>query len=201
MKKEYNDFHILKAIETDSSVSQRKLSSQMDLNVASVNFALKSLIQKGYITMSGRNSRRIKYYITPEGSRKKTQLAYKSFGRNIDYYKEMRNDIESRIIKASDGTEISVAIYGACELSEITYIVVSKRNWNFLGFFLEDSKITDEKKIDFNVQSLNLLKNYSRCLLLLTDKFDAGVMSDIAAVENVETLNLVDYYIFLTTFP
>ncbi len=196
MKKDYNDFHILKTIENDSSVSQRKLSSQMKLNVASVNFALKRLIQKGYITMVGENPRRIRYYITPEGLKEKIQLAYKFFGRNIYYYKEIRKDIESRIVKATAGTEISVAIYGACELSEITYMVVSKMSWNFLGFFLEGSKITDEKILGFNVQHLNLLKNNNRCLLLLTDEFDANATSGIATTENVETLNLVDYYIY-----
>ena len=36
MKKDHNDFQILKTVEADSSVSQRKLSSQMELNVASV---------------------------------------------------------------------------------------------------------------------------------------------------------------------
>ena len=196
MKKEYDDFHILKTIESDSSVSQRKLSSQMELNVASVNFALKRLIQKGYITMVGENPRRIKYYITPEGIKEKIQLAYKFFGRNIHYYKEIRKDIESRILKATDGTEISVAIYGACELSEITYMVVSKMSWNFLGFFLEESKITDEKILGFNVQNLNLLKKNQRCLLLLTDKFAVDIMYDMSMAENVETLNLVDYYIY-----
>ena len=196
MQKDYNDFHILKTIETDSSVSQRKLSSQMKLNVASVNFALKRLVQKGYVTMIGENPRRIKYYITPEGLKEKIQLAYKFFGRNIYYYKEIRKDIESRIVKATGGTEISIAIYGACELSEITYMVVSKMSSNFLGFILEESKITDEKILGFNVQHLNLLKNNNRCLLLLTDEFDADATSDIVTTVNIETLNLVDYYIY-----
>ncbi len=85
MKKEHNDFQILKTVEADSSVSQRKLSSQMELNVASVNFALKRLIQKGFVTKEGVNPRRVKYHITPEGLRKKTQLAYRFFDRSIPY--------------------------------------------------------------------------------------------------------------------
>ena len=72
MKKEHNDFQILKTVEADSSVSQRKLSSQMDLNVASVNFALKRLIQKGFVMKEGENPRRISYHITPEGLREKS---------------------------------------------------------------------------------------------------------------------------------
>lgn len=191
MKKDHNDFQILKTVEADSSVSQRKLSSQMELNVASVNFALKRLIQKGFITKEGENPRRTTYHITPEGVREKTHLAYKFVDQNIPYYQEVRSDMESRIVKAADGKETSLAIYGACELSEITYMVVSKMSWNFLGFFLEDSKITKEKIQDYNVQSLDLLKGGHKCLLLLTDECPADILNDMGK-KSVETLSLVD---------
>ena len=88
-KNELTDYNILKTIESDSTVSQRRLSSQMELNVASVNFALKRLIKKGFIRMIGINPRRIQYFITPEGLREKTQLAYSFFGRNLHFYKEV----------------------------------------------------------------------------------------------------------------
>jgi len=192
-KKEQTDFHILKTIENNASVSQRKLSSQMELNVASVNFALKRLIRKGFVRMVGANPRRIKYYITPEGLREKTQLAYKFFSRNIHFYKEIRNDIETRIVKAANGTETSIAIYGAGELSEITYMVVSKMRWNFLGFFLDDPEMTDKNIFGYNVQKLNLLKQNHPCLLLLTDKLSADVVYD-KDMKNIETLNLVGNY-------
>jgi DNA-binding MarR family transcriptional regulator len=194
MKKDHNDFQILKTVEADSSVSQRKLSSQMELNVASVNFALKRLIKKGFVTKEGENPRRVKYHITAEGLREKTQLAYKFFDRNIPYYHEVRKDIEARIVKATDGKEISLAIYGASELSEVAYMVVSKMGWNFLGFFLEDSKITKEKTQDYNVQSLDLLKGDHKCMLLLTDKCPSDVLNDMVE-KNVKTFNLVNYYI------
>jgi DNA-binding MarR family transcriptional regulator len=192
MKKEHNDFQILKTVEADSSVSQRKLSSQMELNVASVNFALKRLIQKGFVTKEGENPRRVKYHITPEGLREKTQLAYKFFDRNIPYYHEVRNDIKARIVKATDGKRISLAIYGSSELSEITYMVVTKIGWNFLGFYLEDSKITKEKILDCNFQSLDLLKGGNKCLLLLADKCSPDVLKDMDK-KNIETLSLVGY--------
>ena len=54
-------------------------------------------MKKGYITKVGENLRRTKYYITPEGIREKVTLAYKSFGRNIQYFSEIRKDIESQI--------------------------------------------------------------------------------------------------------
>ncbi len=195
MKKDHNDFQILKTVEADSSVSQRKLSAQMELNVASVNFAMNRLIQKGFIKKEGVNPRRTKYYITPEGLKEKTHLAYKFVGRNLHYYKEVKNDIETRIIKATNSKEIRLAIYGACEHSEVAYMVVSEMSWNFLGFYLENSKITKETIRDYNVQSLDLLKGDHKCLLLLTDECPTDVLNDLDK-KNVETLSLMDYFIY-----
>ena len=191
MKKELNNFQILKTIEADASVSQRKLSSQMELNVASVNFALKNLIQKGFVTKVGENQRRTKYYITSEGLREKTHLAYKFYCQNIPYYKEVRNNIEARIVEAANGIKSDIAIYGTSEFAETTYTVVSKMGLKFIGFFIEDTKITNEKIFGYDVQKLSMLKRNHKCLLLLTEQFPAGKMDDPEA-KNIDTLNLVD---------
>ena len=186
-RKELTDYNILKTIESDSTVSQRGLSSQMQINVASVNFALKRLIKRGFIRMVGVNPSRIRYHITPEGIRKKTQLAYRFFGRNFHFYREIRNDIESRIVKVTNRPDTKVAIYGVGELSEITYMVVSLMKCRFVGFFLDGSKITNEEIFGHQVQKLESLKKMQPCLLLITD----DVSEDI---KNIDTLNLLNYY-------
>jgi len=192
-KKELTDYNILKTIENDPTVSQRGLSSQIEINVASVNFALKRLIRKGFIRMVGINPRRIQYFITPEGIREKTQLAYSFFSRNFHFYKEIRNDIEFRIAKATNGKETEIAIYGVGGLAEITYSVVSLMKWRFLGFFLEDSKDTNEGILSHEVQTLESLKEMQPCLLLLTDEFSVDKICD-KGLNNVDTLNLLNYY-------
>ena len=165
----------------------------MELNVASVNFALKRLIKKGFIRMVGINPRRIQYFITPEGLREKTQLAYSFFDRNLHFYKEVRSDIEARIAEAANDTSTSIAIYGIGELSEIAYMVVSAMNINFIGFFLDGSKIINEEIFGHQVQKLEKLKEMQPCLLLLTDKFLVDNICD-KSLNNVDTLNLVNYY-------
>ena len=192
-KEELTDYNILKTIESDSTVSQRRLSSQMEINVASVNFALKRLVKKGFIRMVGVNPRRIQYFITPEGLREKIQLAYSFFGRNLHFYKEIRSDIESRIVKATNGKETEIAIYGVGELSEIAYMAVSAMNINFVGFFLDGSKITNEEVFGHQVQKLESLKEMQPCLLLLTDEFLVDNICD-KNLNNVDMLNLLNYY-------
>ena len=192
-KEELTDYNILKTIESDSTVSQRGLSSQMEINVASVNFALKRLVKKGFIRMVGVNPRRIQYFITPEGLREKIQLAYSFFGRNLHFYKEIRSDIESKIAKATNGKEAEIAIYGVGELSEIAYMAVSAMNINFIGFFLDGSKIANEVIFGHQVQKLENLKEMQPCLLLLADEFPVDKICD-KGLNNVDTLNLLNYY-------
>ena len=192
-KEEITDYHILKTVENDPSTSQRKLSSQMEINVASVNFALQRLIKKGLIRMVGVNPRRIKYHITPRGLSEKTQLAYRFFGRNFHFYKEIRNDIEARIIKAVNGSKTRIAIYGVEELAEITYMAVEAKRWKFEGFFVEDSKITTKELFGHKIQGLGTLKDIGPCLLLLTDELSGDTISS-NNIENIDTLNLLNYY-------
>jgi DNA-binding MarR family transcriptional regulator len=192
-KEELTDYNILKTIESDSTVSQRRLSSQMEINVASVNFALKRLIKKGFIRMVGINPRRIQYFITPEGLREKTQLAYSFFDRNLHFYKEVRSDIEARIAEAANDTSTSIAIYGIGELSEIAYMVVSAMNINFIGFFLDGSEITNEEIFGHQVQKLEKLKEMQPCLLLLTNELSVDLKCD-SNIKNADTVSLLNYY-------
>ncbi len=193
-KKEITDYHILKTVEKDPSISQRRLSSQMELNVASVNFALQRLIKRGFIKMVGVNPRRIKYHITPKGLSEKTQLAYRFFGLNFHFYKEVRNDIEARIVRATNGSKTRIAIYGVDELSEITYMVVTAMRWKFAGFFIaEGLKITNKDLFGHKVQGLGTLKNTGPCLLLLTDELSKDILSD-SDLKNIDILNLLSYY-------
>ena len=192
-KKEITDYHILKTVENDPSISQRRLSSQMKLNVASVNFALQRLIKKGFIRMVGVNPRRIKYHITPHGLSEKTQLAYRFFGRNFHFYKEVRNDIEARIKRATNGSKTRIAIYGVDELAEITYMAVEAMRWKFEGFFVEDSKATNKEFFGHKIQGLGALKNTGPCLLLLTDGLSEDMISD-SDLKNIDILNLLSYY-------
>ena len=170
-KEGLTDYHILKTVESDASISQRKLSYQMNVNVASVNFALKRLIKKGFVRMVGINPRRIKYYITPKGLKEKTNLAYIFFGRNFHFFKEIRNDIETQIKRVNGNSKGRVAIYGVNELAEIAYMAVIVMKLEFIGFFVEDLKLTNKELFGHKVQELEVVDNVNPFLLLLTEPF------------------------------
>ncbi len=191
MKKSYYYLQILKTVEANASVSQGKLSSQMKLNVSSVNSLMKDLIEMGSVSKVGPNPRRTKYYITPEGLTWKKHLAYKLYCQTMPYYEEVKKNIESRIAEVTKGMKTNIAIYGSSEHSETTYMVVSKMDLNFLGFFLEDSKSKNEKMFGYGIRELNLLNRDQECLLLLTENLHSDRIDDLGS-KNVNTLNLVN---------
>lgn len=190
-KEEVVDYHILRAVEKDAFTSQRKFSSQTNINVASVNFAMKKLVKKGYVRMVGANPRRLKYYVTPKGLCEKTKLAYNFFEQNYYFYREVRIDMETRIRNAYGDTKKSVAIYGVNELSEISYSVVLAMKLDFAGFFIEDPGITEKEYFGHKVQPLNDLYKISPCLLLLTKEFPEDTIFNNSR-GNIETLKLLD---------
>lgn len=192
-RKDITAYHILKTVESDASISQRRLSSQMDINVASVNFALKRLIKKGLVRMVGMNPRRIKYFVTPKGLREKTKLAYKFFGRNFHFYKEVRNDIEAQIKKANGKAEGKIAIYGINELAEIAYMAVMIMKLDFTGFFIDDSEITNKEIFGHKVHKLEFINKADPSLLLITESTSKDLILG-RKIKKIDTLDLLKYY-------
>jgi len=187
---ELTDYYILKTLENDDSVSQRKLSSQMEINVASVNFAFKRLIKKGLVKMVGINPKNIRYHITSKGLREKTEMAYRFFGRNFHFYKEVRSDIEIQIKKSNGNSKNKVAIYGAKELAEIAYMAVISTRLKFVGFFSDDSRTANKELFGYKVQKLDGIDKVAPFLFLITEKLPMQ-MPPREKMKNIDTLNLL----------
>jgi len=188
--KELTDYHILKTLEKDASISQRRLSSQMEINVASVNFAFKRLIKKGLVKMVGINPKNIRYHITSKGLKEKTRMAYNFFGRNFHFFREVRNDIEVQIKESNRSSKAKVAIYGVRELAEITYMAVISTKLEFVGFFSDDLSIINKELFGHKVQKLDYLDKAGPFLLLITEKFPMH-MPPREKMKNIDTLNLL----------
>ncbi len=59
-----------------------------------------------------------------------------------------------------------------------------------MGSILRIQKSQRKKILDYNFQSLDLLKGGNKCLLLLADKCPPDVLNDMDK-KNIETLSLV----------
>lgn len=193
-KEELTNYHILTTLHKDNNVSQRILSSQIGVNVASVNFALKRLITKGLVKMIGVNPRRIKYIVTPKGLKEKSELAYKFFDRNFHFYKDVRNDIEDRIQEVSNGKNKSVAICGINKLSEITVLAIQNMELKLVGIFDGKDGKHSAKFLGYEVYELKDLKDKQPHIVLLTDKANIDAAINISKKAGCTPIDLTGYY-------
>ena len=175
-QEEITQYNILQSIENGEQISQRQLSSQLGINVASINFALKKLTKRGFVKMLGVNPRRMQYILTPKGIAEKTQLAYKFFDRNFHFYKAVRKDVEDKIGSIQFNDKKRVALYGVTDLMELAYLVIQDKELELVAIVDDEMKI---RIFGYHVIGTEEISNYSPHFLLLTKEFDAEKVKQI----------------------
>jgi DNA-binding MarR family transcriptional regulator len=78
---------VLTILDREDSPSQREIAKQTGFSVGLVNTLIKKCAKKGLVKIERLNSRNIKYILTPEGIKEKTQ-------KTIDYIKKSYQAIQ-----------------------------------------------------------------------------------------------------------
>ncbi len=175
-QEEITQYNILQSIENGEQISQRQLSLQLGINVASINFALKKLTKRGLVKMLGVNPRRIRYILTPKGIAEKTQMAYKFFDRNFHFYKAVRKDVENKINSIPLHGKNSVAIYGITDLMEMAYLVIQDKEIDLVAIIDNELKI---RIFGYHVVGIDEIHKYAPDFLLVTKEVDAYTIKQI----------------------
>ena len=90
---------VMQLIETHPEMSQRQIAHKLGVSLGGVNYALKALVERGYVKAD--NFRRsgskgaYLYALTPKGIAEKTSLAATFLGRKLEEYEVLRQEIEA----------------------------------------------------------------------------------------------------------
>ena len=100
---------VLRALEANPELSQRQLAAELGVSLGGVNYALKALIERGFVKVdnfrkSGRKAAYL-YLLTPKGIVEKTSLAAAFLGRKLEEYEVLKLEIEA--LKGEDGSDDS----------------------------------------------------------------------------------------------
>ena len=92
-------FRVLRALEANPELSQRQLAAELGVSVGGVNYALKALVERGFVKAgnfrkSG-NKVAYLYVLTPRGVAEKASLATAFLGRKLEEYEVLRQEIEA----------------------------------------------------------------------------------------------------------
>ena len=92
-------FWTLKLLQENPSVTQRTLAKEVGINVSSINFCLKALVEKGWIKMGNfsKNPDKLSYayLLTPTGVAEKAALTRRFLQRKMAEYEKLRGEIEA----------------------------------------------------------------------------------------------------------
>jgi DNA-binding Lrp family transcriptional regulator len=115
------DLRLLEAVEQDSRVTQRSLSTKLGIALGLTNIYLRRLVRKGYIKCVNVQSNRISYLITPRGIAEKIRLTYEFMDYSLHLYSEVRQHLRE-VLQECAATDRRIVIFGRGEAAEIAYL-------------------------------------------------------------------------------
>ena len=130
----HRDLKLLEAVEADSRVTQRGLSTQLGIALGLTNIYLKRLVRKGYIKCVNVQSNRITYLLTPRGIAEKLRLTYEFMDYSLHLYGEVRQHLRA-VIRECAAAGRRVAIFGRGEAAELSYLALKEFGLEPLAIF------------------------------------------------------------------
>ena len=90
---------VLRALEVNPELTQRQLAAELGVSLGGVNYALKALVERGFVKAdnfrkSG-NKGTYLYILTPQGVAEKASLAGAFLGQKLAEYEVLRQEIEA----------------------------------------------------------------------------------------------------------
>ena len=91
-------YRLLKLLEANPELSQRRLAGELGVSVGKVNFCLRALLEKGLLKVSNfrdsQNKLAYAYYLTPKGVKEKVRATAGFLDRKLEEYRALQREIE-----------------------------------------------------------------------------------------------------------
>ena len=89
---------VLRALEANPELSQRQLAAKLGVSLGGVNYALKALMERGFVKADNfrKSGKKVAYLyvLTPRGVAEKASLATAFLGRKLAEYEVLKQEIE-----------------------------------------------------------------------------------------------------------
>jgi DNA-binding MarR family transcriptional regulator len=122
------ELDLLEALSNDAQLTQRRLAGRLGIALGLTNLYLKRMVRKGYVKCVNGRSNRLLYVITPSGIAEKTRLTYEFMEYSLRLYRGARGRVRTLLEPLAHQQSIRVAIYGAGEAAELTYLCLKELN-------------------------------------------------------------------------
>lgn len=134
---------ILDEISRESLITQRTLSSRLNIALGLVNSYIKRLAKKGYVKITKGPMNRVKYALTPKGFTHRVGLTYNYMQSSISFFKDARGRIDEIYRKMRVAGVKNILIWGDGEVAELCYISLRGLPLNLVGIIDSQSEGKD----------------------------------------------------------
>jgi DNA-binding MarR family transcriptional regulator len=159
---------VLSAVELNSNVTQRSMSSELGVALGLANAVLKRCVRKGLIKISTAPLNRYAYYLTPSGFSEKARLTAEYLRASFDLFRKARGQYAEIFGRFAARGLKRIVLVGASELAEAALLSAREANVEIVG--LVDSGRVGEAHIGFAIAGE---------LAEIALPFDAVVLCDI----------------------
>lgn len=129
---------LLTEIESDVKVTQRSLSKKLGIALGLTNAYLKRLINKGFVKIHRASANDIRYILTPSGLMEKSRLTYQYLRYSLNFYRDMRTEIQSCFDDLVGRGAAYLAFYGIGDVAEIAYVCLHGSRLELVGVIDDD---------------------------------------------------------------
>ena len=99
MRKEQDQFEVLRNIQKTPESSQRELAKKLGFSLGKLNYCLKALQKKGLVKLQNfqkkeNKMRYLQYVVTPKGVAERTKLTINFMKRKMKEYEELKKELK-----------------------------------------------------------------------------------------------------------
>ena len=125
--------NVLSAIESNSSITQRKLSSELGIALGLTNAYLKRCVRKGLIKIRQVPMRRYAYYLTPQGFSEKARLTGEYLTGSLKFFRRARQNA-SEMFRGLHGRRlVRILLVGSGDLAEVAALSAMEAEVEVVG--------------------------------------------------------------------
>lgn len=124
---------VLSAIEQDSWVTQRGLSSELGIALGLANAVLKRCVRKGLIKIATAPLNRYAYYLTPSGFTEKARLTAEYLRVSFNLFRDARRQFTGLFADAAAHDARRIVLLGVSDLSEAALLSAREAGVEIVG--------------------------------------------------------------------
>ena len=147
---------VLNVIDSDSRVSQRKISRELGVALGLANSYVTRCVRKGFIKIRQVPKRRYAYYLTPQGFAEKARLTGEYLSVSLSFFRTAREQISELLAGCAVDGHRRVALAGASDLAEVARLCAFDHKIQIVG-------VVDATQAGMSFHGLPIFASLNEC--------------------------------------